>query len=171
MYLFTVLIITIVAASCARHQPHTTTATQPLAIVHGFENTLDGVHTRNPAVNLRIATDLGLGKEAVLVVEYPPPSGDPAARDVQLDIATANWSRGRALSFQVRPAAAIRLSLSFIDRNGVVYTSWTNLQRDVWQTVRIDFAAIRPNPFFQPPGATVSAALDVTEVKLLAFAP
>jgi len=61
--------------------------------------------------------------------------------------------------------------VSFVDRSGVVYTAWKNLTSGTWQTVRIPFDEIRPNPFFQPPGAKTGAALDVRDVKFIAFAP
>ena len=163
------------APSCVNHRPAQSLPSpnlrQHTTIVHDFQNGLDGIRTSNPAVKLSIGQDGSLEHQAVLLVEYPAPTSDPAARDVHLDAATINWSTGRALSFQVKPAAPIRLSVSFVDRNGVVYTSWTNLQAATWQTVRIEFAAIRPNPYFQPPTAKIGAPLDVTEVKGLAFAP
>jgi len=37
--------------------------------------------------------------------------------------------------------------------------------------VRIPFAEIRPNPYFQPPGAKTGTPLDVSDVKWIAFAP
>jgi hypothetical protein len=38
-------------------------------------------------------------------------------------------------------------------------------------TVRIAFDEIRPNPYFQPPGANTDAPLDVSEVTRIGFAP
>jgi hypothetical protein len=140
-------------------------------VVHSFDNGLDGTRTIGAAVKLRVGADQSLEGASVLLVEYPEPSTDPAARDVRLDATTTNWSTGRALMFRVKPDAAIRLSLSFVDRSGVVYTSWTSLETGAWQTVRIDLATIRPNPYFQPPTAKRGAPLDVSEVKWLAFAP
>jgi hypothetical protein len=87
-----------------------------------------------------------------LVVDYPAPTNDPAGRDVQCNAAARDWTGGRAIAFQVKPAHALRLSVSFFDRNGVVYTSWSDLNEG-WQSVRIAFDDIRPNPYFQPPGA------------------
>ena len=107
----------------------------------------------------------------MLLVEYPAPTGNPAARDVRCDAEDQNWTAGRAISFEVKPANPLRLSVSFLDRNGVAYTAWTNLQGGVWQVVRIPFAEIRPNPYFQPPGAKTGAPLDVSDVKWIAFAP
>ena len=63
------------------------------------------------------------------------------------------------------------LSVSFIDRNGVVYTAWRPLRGGAWQTLELRFEDYRPNPYFQPPGAVTSAPLDVTAVSFVAFAP
>ena len=108
---------------------------------------------------------------AVLFVEYPAPTADPAGRDVRCDAETHDWSGGRALAFQIKPAHSLRLSVSFLDRNGVVYTAWRDVRGGEWQPVRIPFDEIRPNPFFQPPGARTGAPLDLTEVRFLAFSP
>jgi Carbohydrate binding domain (family 11) len=69
-----------------------------------------------------------------------------------------------------KPEHAVKLSLSFFDRNRVVYTAWTELHANVWQGVRVPFDEIRQNPYFQPPDAKVGAPLDVSDVKGLAFA-
>ena len=58
-----------------------------------------------------------------------------------------------------------------MDRNKVAYTSWVQLQGGVWQPIRIRFDEIRPNPYFQPPGARTGAPLDVSEVTGIGFAP
>ena len=52
-----------------------------------------------------------------------------------------------------------------------MYTTWVELRAQVWQTVRIVFEQLRPNPYFQPPDANTGMPLDVSEVKGLAFAP
>jgi hypothetical protein len=75
------------------------------------------------------------------------------------------------LSFWVNPEHAIKFSVSFFDRNRVVYTNWTELQAAVWQPVRVSFDQIRPNPYFQPPDAKSGAPIDVSDVKGIAFAP
>ena len=51
-----------------------------------------------------------------------------------------------------------------MDRNRVAYTSWIDLAGGAWQPIRVSFDAIRPNPFFQSPGANKGAPLDVSEV-------
>jgi len=63
------------------------------------------------------------------------------------------------------------LSVSFADRNHVAFTTWIDLSDTTWQTVRVDFDKIRPNPFFQPPGAAVGKPMDRSEVNGLGFAP
>lgn len=61
--------------------------------------------------------------------------------------------------------------MSFFDRNRVVYTTWVDLHGGVWQPVRVVFADLRPNPYFQPPDAETGAPIDVSEIKGIAFAP
>ena len=65
----------------------------------------------------------------------------------------------------------MRLSVSFLDRNRIAYTAWTELKGGAWQLVRIPFDEIRPNPYFQPPDAKTGASLDVSAVGSIAFAP
>jgi len=65
----------------------------------------------------------------------------------------------------------MRLSISFVDRNHVAYTAWTDVTADVWQPVRVAFDEIRPNPYFQPPDARLGLAIDVSDVRFVAFAP
>jgi hypothetical protein len=90
---------------------------------------------------------------------------------VQCDARATDWSGGRALAFRVKSAQPSRISVSFIDRNRVVYTSWTDLKGEAWEEVRIPFDAVRPNPYFQPPDAKKGAPIDVKDVKFIAFAP
>lgn len=154
------------AGSAQRARPAST-----VAVVQAYR---DGVSTgcaANPGVNLAVGRDPLLPDQPVLLVEYLAPTGDPAARDVRCDAEEQDWTAGRAISFQVKPAGPVRLSVSFLDRNGVAYTAWTDLQGGVWQEVRIPFAEIRPNPYFQPPNAKTGAPLDVSDVKWIAFAP
>jgi hypothetical protein len=159
------------ASSCVSQSGvvRSSSSADPTTIIHSFHNGLGGAHANNPAVTLRVGADSVAG--VVLFVDYPAATNDPAARDVRLDAETTNWSTANAISFRVRSAHAIRLSVSFIDRNRVIYTSWTDLQANVWQTVRIDFGSIRPNPYFQPSGAKVGSPLDRSEVIAVAFGP
>jgi hypothetical protein len=136
-----------------------------------YQDGLAGVHPASPSVTLQVGSDPGVPDAPVLLVDYAAPSGDPAARDVRCDPQTRDWTTGSAIAFRVKPARPLKLSLSFLDRNRVVYTHWAELEGGVWQPVRIAFADMRPNPYFQPPGAHVGAPLDVSDVKLVAFAP
>ena len=140
-------------------------------VIQAYGAGLSTVRAANPDVRLRIGRDQDGPDEAVLLVEYPAPTGNPAGRDVQCDAENRDWSAGRALAFQIRPGQSLRLSVSIVDRNRVVYTAWRDLKGGVWQQVRIPFDEIRPNPFFQPPDAKTGAPLDVSDVKFLAFAP
>jgi hypothetical protein len=107
----------------------------------------------------------------VIFVEYPARTTDPAGRDVRCDAQIPDWSGGSAIAFDVKPSHDMRLSVSFVDRNGVVYTHWTELKADVWQRVDVRFDQVRPNPYFQPPGAKLGLPIDVSDVRFLAFAP
>jgi len=140
-------------------------------VIHSFGNGLAGVRAANPDVRCSVGRDRSGPDEQVLQVEYPAPTGNPAGRDVQCEAENRNWSSGRAVSFQVKPAHALRLSVSFLDRNRVVYTSWADLKEGVWQAVRFAFADIKPNPYFQPPDAKQGSAIDVSDVAFIAFAP
>ena len=141
-----------------------------MLVIHTFENGLSGVRAHNADVKLGIGRDPELSAP-VLIVDYPAPTGDPAGRDVSCDAENRDWRAGSALSFRIKPSHAVKLSVSFLDANGVAYTSWTDLQGGVWQTVRIPFDRIRPNPYFQPPDAKQGAAIDVNDVSSVAFAP
>jgi hypothetical protein len=140
-------------------------------IIQDYRDGVSRVRAANPDVHLSVGRDPLLPGEPVLFVDYPAPTGDPAGRDVQCDAQDKDWSAGRAISFQVKADHPTRLSVSFIDRNRVVYTAWTDLTGGVWQLVRIPFSEIRPNPYFQPPGAKTGAPIDVSDVRFLAFAP
>src|SRR5262245_27081059 len=82
-------VMAISAASCVSHPPaasRSSSNAQHSPIVHDFTTGLQGIRTGGPAVKLQIsAVD-----EPILVVDYPPRSSNPAARDVQLDAATTN---------------------------------------------------------------------------------
>jgi hypothetical protein len=143
---------------------------QPALVVHAFTAGLDGVVAASPGVGLSIDRDSSIG-EPVLVVQYPAPTSDPAARDIRCAAQNQNWSVGKAIEFQIKPDHPLRLSVSFIDGNGVVYTAWRDLKGGEWQALRIPFDEIRPNPYFQPPGAKTGSSIDVTDVKFVAFAP
>jgi len=144
---------------------------QPAIVIQDYNDGRGGARAANPNVRLSVGRDPEIPNEQLLVVEYPEPTNDPAGRDVQCAAENQNWTGGRAIVFQIKPAHPTRLSVSFMDRNRVVYTAWTDLKGGVWQWVRIPFDEIRPNPFFQPPDAKTGAPLDVSDVKFIAFAP
>jgi hypothetical protein len=143
----------------------------PVIVVHAFKEGLPGVRASNPDVRLRIDSDPGVPGETLLVVDYPAAGDDPAGRDVQCAAENRDWSGGRAIAFQIKPSNPIRVSVSFVDRNQVVYTSWVDLQGGVWRSVRLPFEEMRPNAYFQPPGAKTGAPIDVSDVTGIAFAP
>jgi hypothetical protein len=151
--------------------PVGTAKTEPVIVIQAYKDGLSGVRAANPDVHLSVGRDPSVPGEPVLLVEYSVPTNDPAGRDVQCDAENQDWTGGRAISFHIKPAHSVRLSLSFVDRNRVAYTSWTDLTGGVWQLVRIPFNEIRPNPYFQPPNANTGAPIDVSDVKGIAFAP
>jgi hypothetical protein len=140
-------------------------------VIRSYAEGLTGVRSANPEMKLSVARDPAVSDGVVLLVEYPAATADRAARDVWCEAEHVDWTSGRALSFQAKPDHAMRLSVSFMDRNRVAYTSWLDLRAGEWQSVRIAFEQIRPNPHFQPPGAQTGAPLDVSEVKAIGFAP
>jgi Carbohydrate binding domain (family 11) len=99
-------------------------------------------------VRLSVGRDASIPDQPVLMVEYPAPTNDPAGRDVQCAAQNQDWSRNR-----------------------VAYTTWTELKGGVWQSVRIPFDEMRPNPYFQPSDAKTGSPIDVSDVKGIAFAP
>jgi len=154
----------------SRESPRADTS-HVVAVLQDFSAGLSHVHARNPAVKLRIDGHPAIPNERILMVDYPAPSDDPAARDVWLDVEQRDWTPGRAITFQAKPDRPTRLSISFADRNHVAFTTWIDLRDTTWQTIRVDFDTIRPNPFFQPGGATRDKPIDVSEVNGLGFAP
>ena len=142
-----------------------------MIVIRSYVDGLAGVHSANPQMQLSIAHDPAVSDGPVLLVEYPAATGNPAGRDVWCEAEHGDWAAGRALAFQAKADHAMRLSVSFMDRNHVAYTSWSDLRAGEWQTVRIAFAQLKPNPYFQPPGAKTGAPLDVSEVKAIGFAP
>ena len=163
----------ILVAACVRSpRPSGSSLKVPTAgILQDFKGGLTGVHTRNPALKLRVDQHPTIPNERVLTVDYPPPSDDPAGRDVWLDVEQRDWTGGRAIEFRVKPDHPSRLSVSFADRNHVAFTTWIDLRDTVWQNVRLDLATIRPNPYFQPPNAVSGKPKDLSEVNALGFAP
>jgi hypothetical protein len=163
---------TLVIREDAGRQPLVESAErQPEIVIQDYGDGLAGVRAANPAVHLSIDRDPSIADDRVLIVEYPAPTNDPAGRDVQCTAKNQDWTTGRAISVQIKPDHAMRLSVSFLDRNRVVFTTWTELKGGVWQQVRIAFDEIRPNPYFQPPDAKRGSPIDVSDVKFVAFAP
>jgi len=142
-----------------------------MIVIQAYSAGLGAVRSTNPDVKLSLEPDAVLSGETVLSVDYPAPTGNPAGRDVWCSAENTNWSAGKAISFQIKADHPMRLSVSFIDRNGVAYTSWVDVAGSTWQSVRIAFDAIRPNPYFQPPGAKTGAPIDVSEVARVGFGP
>jgi hypothetical protein len=144
---------------------------EPVIVIRAYEQGLSGVHAANPDVRLSVGRDAELAGESVLLVDYPQPTGDPAGRDVWCDAETTDWTAGRAISFRIKPATPVKLSLSFLDRNRVAYTTWIELQGGAWQTVQVSFDEMRPNPYFQPPDAKTGHPIDVSDVRNIGIAP
>jgi hypothetical protein len=122
-------------------------------------------------VQVSIGSDASVPGEKVLTVIYPAASANPAARDVQVSAEKTDWSAGEGLMFRAKAEHPMRMSVSFMDRNHVVYTAIVNLTSGNWEQVAIAFDQIEPNAFFQPPDAKKGSAIDVSDVKFIAFAP
>jgi hypothetical protein len=140
-------------------------------VIRQFDQQLTGVRANSASVTLSVTQEPSLGNERVLVVEYPEPGANPAARDVQCTAEHTDWSGSRGIAFQVKSERPSRMSVSFIDRNHVVYTAYVDLKGGEWQAVQIAFDSIKPNRFFQPPDAKAGSPLDVSDVRFIAFAP
>lgn len=140
-------------------------------IVQDYSAGLSQLHPASAALQFSVTESPELG-EQILTVKYPAATSDAAARDMNCDTINQDWSSGSALTFQIKPALDLNFSLSFLDRNGVAYTSYTSLQGGVWQSVRVAFVDIKPNAYFQPPGAPNPAPkIDVSKVTGIGFAP
>ena len=139
-------------------------------VIQSFRDEISRACTARTDLRLSVGRDPAIA-EPVLVVEYPTPARDPAARDVQCTAENRNWSAGRAIVFQIKSDHAMRFSLSFFDRNRVAYTMWSELKGGVWQLIRVPFDEIRPNPYFQRADAKTGTSIDVSDVSGIAFAP
>lgn len=139
-------------------------------VIQDYRNGLAGVQTANSGITLSLGDSTRVG-DSLLVVDYSAPTADPAGRDIRLDAVTTDWRAGTAIAFRIKPDQTMRLSVSFLDRNRVAYTTWIDLVAGRWQPVRISLDAFRPNPYFQPPGAKTGESLDVSQVTGIAFAP
>ena len=140
-------------------------------VIRSFNDGVAGVRTQNPEMRLTVGRDPLSDDEPVLFVDYPQATADPAGRDVWCDAENTNWTAGKTIVFRARSAARQKISVSFLDRNSVAYTTWIDLRGSEWQDVRISLESIRPNPYFQPPGAKKGLPIDVSEVKAIGFAP
>jgi hypothetical protein len=165
--------IALCLGACITRQPVTPLgAPGPSLVIHSFASGLSTVHAAGSDVVLRVRRrDPAAPEEHVLEVDYPAGAGDPAARDVWCDVESRDWTRGSVIRFAIKPDRAISISVSFLDGNRVAYTAFVPLQADTWQTVRIPLDSMKPNPYFQPPGADLGARLDVRDVARIGLAP
>ena len=100
----------------------------PATVIRAYGETLGGVCTGPPGVRLSVDRDSSLPDERVLIVEYPPPTKDPAGRDVQCAAANRDWTAGGAISFQINPVHRVRSAGCIV---GTV---------DDWQVRRVEVA-------------------------------
>lgn len=140
-------------------------------VIQDYAAGLAQVHVANSDVKLSIGSDPELSGGPVLSVQYPLATNDPAGRDVNCDAENQDWTAGNAVSFQIKPAQAVKISVSFLDRNHVAYTDYRELEGGAWQPVRITFADWPKNLYFQPKDAKLDQPMDVSEVTGIAFAP
>jgi len=142
-----------------------------MIVIQGYGQGLAGVRCGNPEVRLSLSRELTPAGETVLVVDFPASTGKPAERDVWCEAENRDWSSGRGVAFQVKPDQPMRFSVSFMGTNGVAYTAWWHVDGGQWQPIEMSFAEIKPNPYFQPPGANLDSPIDVGDVKRLGLAP
>jgi hypothetical protein len=122
----------------ASAQPAEAKADLHAIVIRDFKHGLAGVKALKSDVKLSLVRDPEQAGDSVLTVDYPEPSADPAARDVWCDTEQRDWRAGSAILFRVKPDHAVKLSVSFMDRNGVAYTAWvTAAQPGVWQSLKI----------------------------------
>jgi hypothetical protein len=146
-------------------------AAQAAAIIINSLTAPATVRVNTASVQAVIGSDASRPGERVLTVIYPAASANPAARDVQIAAEKTDWSGGQGIVFHAKAEHPMRISISFIDRNHVAYTAYVNLTSNNWEQVAIAFDQIEPNAFFQPPDAKKGSAIDVSDVKFIAFAP
>lgn len=163
------LIATLIATYCVASQAASDETI--VATIQDFRDGISSVHVRKGEMKIQVVKDSGAPDQTVLQVDYPAASRDPGARDVWCDAIDKDWREGSAISFMVKPVKDLRLSISFLGRNRVAYTTWADLKGGEWQTVRVKLDEIQPNPFFQPPGADKNSPMDVSEITRIGFAP
>jgi len=140
-------------------------------VIHAYRNDLAGIRANDPGMKLQVGLHSALPGEKVLFVDYPSAGNDPAGRDIHLEAEQRDWSGASAIAFQIRSPQPVRVSVSFVDRNQVAYTTWVNALGDSWHLISLPFRDLRPNPYFQPPGAKTGAPLDISDVSGISFAP
>ncbi|HEY3664426.1 MAG TPA: hypothetical protein VGL19_00440 [Polyangiaceae bacterium] len=115
------------------HHPEAKADAPPI-VIRDFKQGLAGVKTVKNDVKLSLGSDPEHAGELTLTVEYPKPSADDAARDVWCDTQHRDWRAGSVILFRVKPDHAVKLSVSFMDHNGVAYTAWiVAAEPGVWQ--------------------------------------
>jgi hypothetical protein len=121
-----------------------------------------------------VALTLAAGDDSAnaLSVTYTCSGGDQRARlDVWNEARISDWHAASAVTFRVKPDAAISLSFSFIDGHGTGYTQTTGpLTPGAWQTVTLPLNQFSHNPF-NPPGDHPGAPVDPTRISAFGFAP
>lgn len=159
--------IAVLSAPAGAQARHTSRAAA--AVIQSYQGESGGCRAR--AGTRLSALKAEGGGTLTLTVEYPRATTDPSARDVWCEAEKVDWSAGRAIAFRVKASPDVRLSVSFLDRNGVAYTAWVEVPADTWREVEIPFETWRPNPYFQPPDARSGKPLDVSEVRRIGFSP
>lgn len=121
-----------------------------------------------------VALTLAAGDDSpnALSVTYACSGGDQrGSLDVWNEARTSDWRAASAVSFRIKPDAAISLSFSFIDGHGTGYTQTTGpLTPGAWQLVTLPLNQFSHNPF-SPPGDHPGAPVDTTRVSAFGFAP
>lgn len=122
----------------------------------------------------QVSLSLAPGEQggSALSVTYHCTGDEPQGLlDVWYDLGNVDFRKGKKLTVRVKPDNALSLSVSFMDGNHTGYTQQPNpLTPGVWQTVELPLDAFWHNPY-GPPGDKPGAAVDLSGVHALGFAP
>ena len=144
------------------------------AIVQDYEPGAPLSKPSEPSAVSRLSITLAAGDPSgnALSVDYGCSGTEQRALlDVWSEPRASDWSKAGALSFRIKPDAAISLSVSFMDANHAGYTQQTQqLVAGAWQTVSLPFDKFWLNPF-GPQGDVPGQPQDRSHVAAFGFAP
>jgi hypothetical protein len=162
------------AAARPSGAPTAGAAAPPRDVVQDYEPGAPASKASQPSAVSRLSITLAAGDAGgnALSVDYGCSGTEQRALlDVWSEPHALDWSKARALSFRIKPDAAISLTVSFMDANHAGYTQRTPpLVAGVWQDVQLPFERFWLNPF-GPQGDTPGKPVDRSQVAAFGFAP